>query len=82
MYADGRDFSAKRDIFENWTVAFIIDVLEEKNGDITVQCKNITVKGKGPIQVQGKKIEVKSDGDVDVKASGKVKVKGSNVGLN
>ncbi|AKT36916.1 type VI secretion system Vgr family protein [Chondromyces crocatus] len=57
-------------------------IVIKKNGDITVQGKNITVKGKGPIQVQGKKIEVKSDGDVDVKASGKVKVKGSNVGLN
>jgi type VI secretion system secreted protein VgrG len=54
----------------------------KKNGDITVQGKKITVKGTGPIQVEGKKIEVKSDGDVSVQASGKVKVKGSNVGMN
>jgi type VI secretion system secreted protein VgrG len=54
----------------------------KKNGDITVQGKKITVKGQGAIQVEGKKIEVKSDGDVSVQASGKVKVKGSNVGMN
>jgi type VI secretion system secreted protein VgrG len=47
-----------------------------------VQGKKIVVKGTGPIQVEGKKIEVKSEGDVNVQASGKVKVKGSNVGVN
>ena len=54
----------------------------KKNGDITVQGKKIVVKGTGPIQVEGKKIDVKSNGDVNVQASGKVKVKGSNVGMN
>ncbi|EYF06831.1 type VI secretion system Vgr family protein [Chondromyces apiculatus] len=57
-------------------------IVIKKNGDITVQGKNITVKAKGPIQVQGKKLEVKSDGEVNVQASGKVKVKGSNIGMN
>lgn len=54
----------------------------KKNGDITVQGKKIVVKGKGPIQVEGKKIEVKSDGAVNVEASGKVKIKGSTIGMN
>lgn len=54
----------------------------KKNGDITVQGKKIVVKGTGPIQVEGKKIDVKSNGDVNVQASGKVKVKGSNIGMN
>ena len=59
-----------------------VTITVKKNGDITVQGKNITVKGTGPIQVEGKKISVKSEGDVNVEASGKVKVKGSNVGMN
>jgi type VI secretion system secreted protein VgrG len=54
----------------------------KKNGDITVQGKKIMVKGTGPIEVEGKKLSVKSEGDVSVEASGKVKVKGSNVGVN
>ena len=54
----------------------------KKNGDITVQGKKITVKGKGAIQVEGKKIQVKSEGAVNVEASGKVKVKGSTIGMN
>ncbi len=54
----------------------------EKNGNITVQGKKIIVKGDGPIQVEGKKITVKSDGAVNVEASGKVKIKGSEVGMN
>ena len=54
----------------------------KKNGDITVHGKNISVKGTGPIQVDGKKISVKSEGDVNVQASGNVKIKGSNVGVN
>jgi type VI secretion system secreted protein VgrG len=54
----------------------------KKNGDITVQGKNITVKGTGPIQVEGKKLSVKSEGAVNVEASGNVKIKGSNVGVN
>jgi type VI secretion system secreted protein VgrG len=53
-----------------------------KDGNITVQGKNITLKGSGPIQVQGSKLQLKSDGDVSVEASGNVKVKGSNVGVN
>ena len=36
----------------------------------------------GAIEVEGKKLSVKSEGDVNVEASGKVKVKGSNVGVN
>lgn len=54
----------------------------KKNGDISVAGKKITVKGTGAIEVQGAKIELKSDGDVNVEASGKVKVKGSSVGVN
>lgn len=54
----------------------------EKNGNIKVQGKKITVQGDGPIQVEGKKISVKSDGAVNVEASGKVKIKGSQVGMN
>lgn len=52
------------------------------NGDISVSGKKITVKGTGPVEGQGSKIQVKSDGDVNVEASGKVKVKGSTVGVN
>ena len=54
----------------------------EKNGNITVEGKKISVKGDGPIEVQGKKLQVKSDGAVNVEASGKVVIKGSNVGVN
>lgn len=54
----------------------------EKNGNITVQGKKIIVKGDGPIQVEGKKLSVKSEGAVNVEASGKVKIKGSQVGVN
>ncbi|WP_437585664.1 type VI secretion system Vgr family protein [Sorangium sp. So ce1000] len=54
----------------------------EKNGNVTVQGKKITVKGDGPIRVEGKKLDVKSEGAVNVEASGNVKIKGSNVGVN
>ncbi|WP_437669530.1 type VI secretion system Vgr family protein [Sorangium sp. So ce131] len=54
----------------------------EKNGNVTVQGKKITVKGEGPVRVEGKKLDVKSEGAVNVEASGKVKIKGSNVGVN
>lgn len=54
----------------------------EKNGNITVQGKKIIVTGDGPIQVEGKKIAVKSEGAVNVEASGNVKIKGSQVGMN
>lgn len=54
----------------------------KKNGEITVQGKKITVKGTGPIHVEGKKLTVKSSGEVSVQASGKVNLKGSNVGVN
>jgi type VI secretion system secreted protein VgrG len=54
----------------------------EKNGNITVQGKKIMVKGDGPIEIEGKKLQVKSDGAVNVEASGKVVIKGSNVGVN
>lgn len=57
-------------------------VMIEKNGNITVQGKKIIVKGEGPIQVEGKKLQVKSEGAVNVEASGKIKVKGSQVGIN
>lgn len=54
----------------------------EKNGNVTLQGKKITVKGEGPIAVEGKKLSVKSEGAVNVEASGKIKVKGGNVGIN
>ncbi|AUX34392.1 MULTISPECIES: type VI secretion system Vgr family protein [Sorangium] len=54
----------------------------EKNGNVTVQGKKITVKGEGPVRVEGKKLDVKSEGAVNVEASGNVKIKGSNVGVN
>lgn len=54
----------------------------EKNGNITVQGKKINVKGDGPIQIEGKKLHVKSEGAVNVEASGKVNIKGSQVGMN
>jgi type VI secretion system secreted protein VgrG len=54
----------------------------EKNGNITVQGKKLVVKGEGPIQVEGKKLHVKSENAVNVEASGKIKVKGSQVGIN
>lgn len=57
-------------------------VVLEKNGNISVKGKKITVKGEGPIQVEGKKLQVKSEGAVNVEASGKIKVKGSQVGIN
>ncbi|MGK4003677.1 hypothetical protein WMF31_13685 [Sorangium sp. So ce1036] len=54
----------------------------EKNGNVTVQGKRIAVKGEGPIRAVGRKLDVKSEGAVNVEASGKVKVKDSNVGMN
>lgn len=54
----------------------------EKNGNVTIQGKKLVVKGEGPIQIEGKKLHVKSEGAVNVEASGKVKVKGSQVGVN
>jgi type VI secretion system secreted protein VgrG len=54
----------------------------EKNGNITIMGKDLTVKGTGPLKVEGKKLEVDSKGAVTLKASGKVTVKGSNVDLN
>jgi type VI secretion system secreted protein VgrG len=54
----------------------------EKNGNVTVQGKKIVVKGDGPVEVNGSKIQVKSDGAVNLEASGKVVIKGSNVGVN
>ncbi len=54
----------------------------EKNGNITVEGKDLTVKGDGTIKVEGKKLDVKSDGAVNLEASGKVVIKGSNVGVN
>jgi type VI secretion system secreted protein VgrG len=54
----------------------------EKNGNITAQGKNITLKGDGPIKIEGKKLDVKSEGAVNLEASGKVVIKGSNVGVN
>lgn len=59
-----------------------VTVTIEKNGNVTIQGKKITVKGEGPIRVEGKKLDVKSEGAVNVEASGKVKIKGSNVGVN
>jgi len=57
-------------------------ILLEKNGNITVQGKNITLKGSGPLKVDGKKIDIKADGAVNLEASGKVTIKGSQVGVN
>jgi type VI secretion system secreted protein VgrG len=57
-------------------------IVIEKNGNITVQGKKIVVKGDGPIEIEGKKLEVKSDGTINLEASGNVKIKGSNVGVN
>ena len=55
----------------------------EKNGNITIKGKDITVQGSGTINVQGSsKVTVKSDGPVNVEASGAVKIKGSSVDVN
>ena len=55
----------------------------DKDGTITIQGKDITIKGAGKINVQGgKKIVLKSDGPVEVDASSSVKIKGSTVGVN
>ncbi|WP_437723769.1 type VI secretion system Vgr family protein [Sorangium sp. So ce861] len=54
----------------------------DKSGDIVVEGKNISVKGDGTIKVEAKKLDVKSDGAVNLEASGKVVIKGSNVGVN
>jgi len=53
-----------------------------KDGKISIFGKDITVKGEGTVKVEGKKLEVDSKGAVNLNASGKVKVKGSNVELN
>ncbi len=57
-------------------------VTVDKTGKINIQGKDITVKSEGPIKVDGQKIHVTSQGAVTVEASGKVKVKGGNVGVN
>jgi type VI secretion system secreted protein VgrG len=50
----------------------------EKNGNVTVEGANISVKSSGDVKVESSgKVEVKSSGDVKVEASGKVEVKGS-----
>ncbi|WP_437675014.1 type VI secretion system Vgr family protein [Sorangium sp. So ce131] len=54
----------------------------DKSGDISVEGNKITVKGEGPIEVSGKKLKVESDGTIDIKGSGKITVKGSDVGIN
>jgi type VI secretion system secreted protein VgrG len=53
-----------------------------KNGDITLEGKEIHITGSGPIYVKGSKLQVESDGTVDVKASGTIKVKGSGIEMN
>jgi len=57
-------------------------ILLEKDGKVTVQGKDITVKGSGAIKVDGKSIDLKTDGAVNLEASGKVTIKGSQVGVN
>lgn len=85
----GKD--AKEDIAEKKTIIVgkqlsiqcgDAQVVIEKNGNISVKGKKIVVKGEGPIQVEGKKLNVKSEGAVKLEASGKVVVKGSQVGIN
>ncbi|MBK8256960.1 MAG: type VI secretion system tip protein VgrG [Polyangiaceae bacterium] len=58
-------------------------VTVEKNGNITIEGKDITIKGSGKINVQAtSKVTMKCDGPVNVEASGAVKVKGSKVDIN
>jgi type VI secretion system secreted protein VgrG len=50
----------------------------EKNGDIKVEGKAISLIATGDVKVESSgKVEVKATGDVKVEASGKVEVKGS-----
>jgi type VI secretion system secreted protein VgrG len=50
----------------------------EKNGDVTVQGANLSVKTTGDVKVESSgKVDVKASGDVNVEASGKVAVKSS-----
>ena len=58
-------------------------VVLEKDGTITVEGKDIKVKGSGNVVIEGdQKVEVKSSGDVKVSAASNVVVKGSGVNLN
>ncbi|MCC6552279.1 MAG: type VI secretion system tip protein VgrG [Polyangiaceae bacterium] len=58
-------------------------VTVEKNGNITIEGKDITIKGSGNIVVEaGGKIAIKSGGPVDLEASGAVTVKASSVSMN
>ena len=54
----------------------------DKDGNITVDGKDIIVTGKGDVKVKGKKIKVESEGKMELKASSDVIVKGSNVKMN
>jgi type VI secretion system secreted protein VgrG len=54
----------------------------DKKGNIRLEGKNISVLGSGPVKVEGKKIELESKGTIELKASGKVIVNGSDVNLN
>lgn len=53
-----------------------------KDGNVTFECKDLTVTSKGDIKVKGKKVKVESEGAVDLKASGKVVVKGGDIAMN
>ncbi len=54
----------------------------EKNGNVTIQGKDIKVKGTGTITLEGAKIEAKSDGAINIKGGGSVKIAGSGVDIN
>lgn len=57
-------------------------VTVQKNGDITIEGKQIRIEGTGPVYIKGSKLQIESDGSVDVKAGGAVKVKGSGIDMN
>lgn len=58
-------------------------ILLQKDGTITLQGKDITLKASGKVLVDASsKVDLKSSGPVNIDASGKVTIKGSQVGVN
>lgn len=60
-----------------------VRVVLEKNGDISIEGKDITVKGSGTVHVEGdQSVRIKSSGSINVEAASTVVVKGATINLN
>jgi type VI secretion system secreted protein VgrG len=53
-----------------------------QSGEVTIEGASIAVKGSDEVRIEGAKLELHANGPVNLKASGAVKVRGTNVGVN